>query len=348
LHRDLAAKLDTLINEVLAAQGIRAHSVNARVKERGEVERKLQRNPDAFTDLCDMTDVVGVRIITYFTDQVEEVAKIVEDEFDIDQAKSTDKGADLEPDRFGYLSLHYIARLAAGRAEWAEYRRFAGCVFEIQIRSILQHAWAEIEHDLGYKSEASVPRHIRRRFSQLAGLLEIADERFLEIRRESEAYGAEVKRRLRHDPGSVFIDKESMAEFIRTSSRVRQLDDAIAASSRMRMADAHLTEYVSDVLSRNSQAAGFRTLAEIQSWLDRYGEVIVGYARRWYTKSDTVLRGASLFYVCFVRVARTRDRDRIEKYLRESAIGADLGDLAVRILTTFDQVAAEMPIPDPP
>jgi hypothetical protein len=59
-----------------------------------------------------------------------------------------------------------------------EYSTHTGVQFEVQIRSTLQHAWAEIEHDRGYKSEVEVARAVRRRFSRLAGLLELADYEF--------------------------------------------------------------------------------------------------------------------------------------------------------------------------
>src|SRR5262249_19087167 len=87
----------------------------------------------------------------------------------------------IEKERFGYQSVHYLVRIRSERAELAEYQRFAGFIAEIQVRTILQHAWAEIEHDIQYKSTSAIPSEIRRRFMQLAGLLEIADREFQAI-----------------------------------------------------------------------------------------------------------------------------------------------------------------------
>lgn len=60
--------------------------------------------------------------------------------------------------------------------------------FEIQFRTVLQHAWAEIEHDLGYKSEYSIPLSMRREFSRVAGLLELADETFEKLKHQLNDY----------------------------------------------------------------------------------------------------------------------------------------------------------------
>jgi putative GTP pyrophosphokinase len=87
----------------------------------------------------------------------------------------------IESDRFGYQSIHYLLRIKSGRAGLPEYQRFSGHVFEAQVRTILQHAWAEIEHDIQYKSLRAIPTVIRRRFVALAGMLEIADREFQAI-----------------------------------------------------------------------------------------------------------------------------------------------------------------------
>ena len=109
----------------------------------------------------------GARLITYFADEVEHLASLVETEFEIDRVNSVDKRQTQEPDRFGYLSVHYIAELKDTRTSLPEYRRFKGVKFEVQVRSILQHTWAEIEHDLQYKNVEAIPRELRRRSRDL-------------------------------------------------------------------------------------------------------------------------------------------------------------------------------------
>lgn len=181
--QDFKVSVDPLIQVLLEIEGIQSHSVTSRIKSKASVRQKLQR-PDKKRELNDLTDILGVRIITYFQDEVDAVAKLIEREFIVDPENSVDKRSILDPDRFGYLSLHYVLQLNPERSKLPENRAYKDIRFELQIRSILQHAWAEIEHDTGYKSESGVPDAVRRRFSRLAGLLELADDEFLGIREE--------------------------------------------------------------------------------------------------------------------------------------------------------------------
>ena len=121
----------------------------------------------------------------------------------------------MDPDRFGYVSLHYVLELSPERSRMSEYRRFAGLKAELQIRSLLQHVWAETEHDLGYKSAAGVPKLIRRRFARLAGMLEIADAEFVALRDELTQYELEVPERVQQEPASVQLDKASLRAYFR-------------------------------------------------------------------------------------------------------------------------------------
>ncbi|HEV7673377.1 MAG TPA: RelA/SpoT domain-containing protein [Candidatus Angelobacter sp.] len=160
LFGDFKASCQRLVAELLRLEGVTVHSVHARVKERPKLQEKLGREGKNYRSLKDVTDIIGVRVITHFEDEVDKIGALIEREFVIDTDKSVDKRKLLDPDRFGYLSLHYICSLSQDRIRLAENRRFRELACEIQIRSILQHAWAEIEHDLGYKSGHGIPSPI--------------------------------------------------------------------------------------------------------------------------------------------------------------------------------------------
>lgn len=181
--QSIRLSLEGLIQVLLEGKGIRVHSVTSRIKSKSSVKRKLERYAGKRA-LDSLTDLLGIRVITYFPDEVDAVAAVIEREFEVDNGNSVDKRAILDPDRFGYLSLHYVLQLSDRRSTLPEYQAFRHLKFELQIRSILQHTWAEIEHDLGYHSKAEVPAEARRRFARLAGLLELADSEFLGIREQ--------------------------------------------------------------------------------------------------------------------------------------------------------------------
>jgi ppGpp synthetase/RelA/SpoT-type nucleotidyltranferase len=161
IYNDYIKVLEDLIHTIIQDHGNRVNSITSRVKNEQSFKEKLSRKNNKYESLEDITDIVGIRIITYYADDVDTIAKIIEEEFDIDYENSIDKRKVLDPDRFGYLSLHYVIKLNKNRLLLTEYRKYAKCKAEVQIRSILQHAWAEIEHDSGYKSSLDVPIEIK-------------------------------------------------------------------------------------------------------------------------------------------------------------------------------------------
>jgi ppGpp synthetase/RelA/SpoT-type nucleotidyltranferase len=96
---------------------------------------------------------------------------MIEEEFTIDKDNSLDKRKELRSNEFGYLSVHYVVSLSPARAALGEYKNYASLRAEIQVRTVLQHAWAAVDHRLRYKSETDAPEHLRRRLFLLSGLL---------------------------------------------------------------------------------------------------------------------------------------------------------------------------------
>lgn len=283
-----------LIGELLREAGVRVHTVDYRVKERASAAAKISGSGEKYFAFDDLHDLLGVRVITYFADEVDTVASSLVREFDIDAENSVDKRAALDPDRFGYLSLHYVATLTTGRARLIEYRRFAGRPFELQIRSILQHAWAEIEHDLGYKAEGTPPRDVKRRFSRLAGLLELADDEFRRVREDLASYEKVVSERITEEPAALEVDQSTVTALVASGAlddlgnRIAQLFPAnlsedIDSQSASRMSGELQFLGITDIgaLTRVSRAWAEHVVRFAENWLgDRVGRMPRGPLNR--------------------------------------------------------------------
>lgn len=319
--RRLGPVAESLLRELLAANGLRVHSVTHRIKTQASARRKFEEK-EGYSSFDDMLDLLGTRVITFFPDEVDRAAKVVEREFTIDPDNSVDKRALLDPDRFGYLSLHYVASLNAARAALPEHAKFQDLQFEIQIRSILQHAWAEIEHDLGYHTPGSVPNAVRRRFSRLAGLLEIADDEFLGIRKDVEAYQVEVDHQLSADPEDLSINRDSVVAYVRSDESVHTADTAMAKVVKGPVVQPERFEHYAGSLATNLRAAGLESIGEARVELMQKLPVITRFYAAWMEqgKMSGVYQGLSLFYLCYVLVGATGSEERIVMYLKESNI----------------------------
>lgn len=301
LFNDFSRYCENLIRELVSGAGHRVHSVNARVKKREQLEEKLRRAGKEYEELSAVTDVVGIRIITYFEDEVDRIGSLIEREFSVDAQQSIDKRKVLDPDRFGYLSLHYICSLSEPRVGLAENRRYKDLVCEIQIRSVLQHAWAEIEHDLGYKAGSTVPAPIRRRFSRLAGLLELADQEFKSIREELAQYSQKVEEEI--EVTDFEIDDLSLAAFIEADEATRHLENTMAQSLGRSIGGTRDTTKLATEL----RYAGITTINQLREALTSYKEIIIDQYKARFShavgsKTD-IQKGASLFQLFQMLIA---------------------------------------------
>lgn len=166
-----------LVTSLLDEAGINYLSITARTKSvdsfAAKANRRAADGTPLYSDpLVEITDQVGLRVITYLRADVDAVANLLAEEMrlldDQDMGLQTARQG-----RWGYASRHLLFGV-----EGEQYPA------SIQVRTVLQHAWAEFEHDVRYKG--SVPaEHVSeldRRFTLAAGLLELADREFTEIR----------------------------------------------------------------------------------------------------------------------------------------------------------------------
>lgn len=300
----VAQQLEGALAELLQKNGLTVQSVTARVKAKESLRQKLARPDRTYHQLYDVTDLVGLRVVAYFEDDVDLVARLIEGHFLVDFTRSTDKQRFRDAQRFGYRSLHYVCALADGAPD-PDFR------FEIQVRTALQHAWAEIEHDLGYKAE-SVPPALRRRFSRVASLLEIADQEFIALRRELGRYQAAVRAAPEGQVAELTVDVLSLDGLTR-APQVRALDEVVArALGRPASEELFFPRYLVGVLHK----AGLRSGEQLLSAAARLGGELEDFVPRYFQFSaecldfpaervELVQRGYGLLFLGLLSILRS-------------------------------------------
>jgi ppGpp synthetase/RelA/SpoT-type nucleotidyltranferase len=172
-----ARALEAHVEQLLADNNCRPLIVSARAKTidsvRAKLLRKTYREPRAL-----LTDRLGVRVILYHAREVDDVAALLRTKMQVREADSSDKRLALGLREFGYRSYHLVGSLPKTVTAAPSLWSLRGQTFEAQIRSLLEHVWAEIEHDVVYKSGANWPPEIKRRFASIAGVLELLEHEF--------------------------------------------------------------------------------------------------------------------------------------------------------------------------
>ena len=193
VYKRMAELIPQHLRAFLADAGIIVAAIEHRVKTESSLAGKLGEKGSKYGDIYDVTDILGLRVITFYVDDVDRIASVLERLFEIDWENSVDKRKAHEIDSFGYLSLHYICRVPESLLTDPDYPELNKVRFEVQMRTVLQHAWANMNHDTGYKSGVDIPSAYRRSLSRLAGILELVDDEFSRIRIELADYRRRVQ-----------------------------------------------------------------------------------------------------------------------------------------------------------
>lgn len=185
-HPDVADDFGGSIEDLLADAGVTYDRVTARLKDWPSLKAKARKKgpdgeflyPEPWTDIHDL---IGVRVTTFHSTEIPVAIGVLQQSFTVE--RSVDKTAETRvAGGFGYGSHHLILTVDENSSDIEELTPYRGVSFEVQVRTVLQHAWAEFEHDIRYKrgGEDLDPR-VDRAFTLAAGLIELADQQFDQI-----------------------------------------------------------------------------------------------------------------------------------------------------------------------
>jgi len=349
LYNNFETKIVILIKELLY-DNVEYHHISSRVKDRNSLEKKIEKKEDKYLSINEITDVIGCRIISFFENDVDKIVNILQTEFNVDVNNSVNKKEMIEPEKFGYVSYHIVCSLNDKRLELAEYKRYKGIKFEIQIRSILQHAWAEIEHDLGYKSSSDVPKEIRRKFSRIAGLLETADENFCEIKQSLEDYNTKIKNN-EEELLNTDLNLNSLTLFTKNTDVVLEIDEFISSVKKFDLLDDSIdNEKLSYDLKRLSYF-NITTINDLNDLLLSKKQIIKDFSKEvlfMKNKNDDMKSrikfsiGISYFYLSYILMLENDSvefqRNYLDSMILKDASKQDIDVLFENLKSIYDKI----------
>lgn len=216
------SKLETLVRDLLAAENIEYHLLESRTKEVASFGSKVARSSKTYRDpLSEVTDLCGIRIIAYYQDQADTIGRLITSEFVVDEENSLVHAA--TGAEFGYKSAHFIVRLSQERVALREWLGMSTFCAEIQVRTVLQHAWAAISHKLQYKRDEDVPQPLKRKLFRLSALFELADDEFVSLRDVSGVFKQEIVNKLTGGNRKIPLDAVSLGQLFATSPIVAEI-----------------------------------------------------------------------------------------------------------------------------
>jgi putative GTP pyrophosphokinase len=226
-YNKLGINLAQALELFLKERDIKVLSIDYRVKDDSsfaeKIDRKHYENPfDEIEDIC------GIRIICYYQSDVEKISEVLRQEFTV--IENQDKETLLKADQFGYRSTHFIIKI---KEEWNKapnYRGLENLKAEIQIRTVLMHAWAEIEHKLVYKNANQIPTEYREEFAEIAALLKVSDKKFEKLRENITNVNNKASENVEKDEvGGVELNRQRLSTFLDkySTKAVKNVQDSL-------------------------------------------------------------------------------------------------------------------------
>ncbi len=295
LLKKLDKKAFEKLKKALDDQGIYVTALEHRVKTEKSLRGKLLLKGSKYHDITDITDLVGIRVITFYSDDVDKVAAIAKKLFEVDWKDSVDKRKLHQLTSFGYNSLHFICRLRTNEPGMRDIR------FEIQMRTALQHVWSTIEHDTGYKGNVKILDEHRRQFSRLAGMLELMDDEFSRLRNEISEYRRNVQSMVESGKlDDVLLTTDSFKTYLERGP-FDKLNQRIASVNQAEIYPASLMGFLPLL-----ESFGFETLGDVDTFIKENQEDAyqLALAQIAMTDLDILAENVGLQNLCLVYVLK--------------------------------------------
>lgn len=289
------------MEKCIEQNGLYVTAIEARVKTEKSLAGKLELKGHKYNTLSDITDIVGARIITFYTDEVDKISALMEKTFEIDWGNTIDKRKLFDVDRFGYMSLHYICRIPQSLFYSPEMPEINEYRFEIQMRTALQHVWATMYHDTGYKSGVEIPEEYLRNLNRLAGLLELADEQFSKIRVEITDYRRQVQALVADGNfDAVSLNGDTFRSYLQLNP-FRKLIERIATINQAEIIEDSLIRYLNVLVQM-----GFKTLGDIERMIKENSDAAYQLALHQLagTGLDIVASSLAIQNLCIVSLIK--------------------------------------------
>lgn len=294
-YKEFASRLKDLLTSLLKTENY--HLIECRAKTPESFCEKITRKNNKYKNpLDEITDKIGLRVIVYYPKDVEKVVNVIRENFRIDEPNSFNAKDKLDDNSFGYLSTHLVVTINNDRKKLPEWKEYTDLKAEIQIRTVLQHAWAAISHELEYKKDHDIPSIMKRPLYRMASLIELADEEFERINIEHGKVRKAIANKEKIDDIEIYeeINLDSLKNFIETNIVIKEINEK-AKNAGFKLKDItnqHLTYYYPHTISlinilkiKTISDLEQTTKSQIQTIQKFYEEIISTNDTKWTTSS---------------------------------------------------------------
>jgi putative GTP pyrophosphokinase len=259
IYEALKHEIMFILDDQIASQAIKIHTIEARVKELPSLLEKCARKTtnDPFGTFV---DIAAARIVCLFRPDLERLKKLVTDNFDV---VGIDDKIEQATDPLGYLSIHMICKI---RSEYSgpRYDKIRDKPFEIQLRTLCMHCWAAVSHYVDYKGDWDVPNNLKMALNALGGLFYVADSEFEQFYAAQVASKAQAQKEVSEPPkASVEINLDTVVAYLKSKFPKRRVADFENNS----------------LLVRELKLAGYSSILEVDKDINRAAKAFSVYEK---------------------------------------------------------------------
>ncbi|MFZ5774868.1 MAG: GTP pyrophosphokinase [Thermodesulfobacteriota bacterium] len=304
--------------------------IEGRVKDREECLRKFKRKyrndleeqEQAYEIKDYITDLLGIRVICLYEDQIDRVSEALKEHFEVIDVTDKISAMESTEDAFGYKGLHMDLAINGEMKSQSRYKPYASFTVEVQIRTLIQDAWSVLDHQIKYKK--SIPNDLKRRINALSALFELADREFKEIRNATQAL-------LRQATEASSSEPAEEVEAIPPRSPLGSVEKTLNAFSFLRVAghyfrdfefeDPKVDDFVQDILkldSRFHKSHLHQCLAEHLKTVQKYRDYFLTKNPNRTFSPYTSIRHCLYLYEpkIFDQILYQRSKERLKNWLR--------------------------------